>query len=208
MAVLKFTKNELRDQQLHLAQLKRYLPTLQLKKAMLQTEVHETRLQIERQEKLLEQQQAAVDVFSPLLSDERAFFLPQAVAVQKVRKRLENVAGVEIPYFEGVDFVPFPYSLFETAPWIDAAREQLLRLVEKREEVQVIRLKKEALEKELRAVSTRVNLFEKILIPRAEENIRVIRVQLSDRELAAVSRAKVAKTKIAAQKERWQTTHA
>lgn len=208
MAVLKFTKNELRDQQLHLAQLRRYLPTLQLKKAMLQTEVHETRLEIEKNEQLFAQQRAAVDAFSVLFSGEREVFLSQAVVVQKVRKRLENIAGVEIPYFEGVDFAPFSYSLFETAPWVDTAREQLLQLVEQQEEVKVIRQKKEALEKELRAVSTRVNLFEKILIPRAEENIRSIRVQLSDRELAAVSRAKVAKTKIASQKERWQKAHA
>ncbi len=39
MAETKLTKNELRNQQTHLAQLEKYLPTLQLKKAMLQAEV-------------------------------------------------------------------------------------------------------------------------------------------------------------------------
>ena len=39
MAEIKFTKTELRSQQLKLDRLRKYLPTLQLKKAMLQVEV-------------------------------------------------------------------------------------------------------------------------------------------------------------------------
>jgi len=46
-----------------------------------------------------------------------------------------------------------------------------------------------------------VNLFEKILIPRAKKNIKKIKVFLGDQELAAVSRAKVAKNKIEQNKE-------
>jgi V/A-type H+-transporting ATPase subunit D len=61
---------------------------------------------------------------------------------------------------------------------------------------------RQALEKEWREVSIRVNLFEKILIPRAVENIRKIKVFLGDQQLAAVSRAKVAKTKIEASKKK------
>ena len=62
--------------------------------------------------------------------------------------------------------------------------------------------KKAALDKELREVSIRVNLFEKVLIPRSEANIKKIKVFLGDMELAAVSQAKVAKTKIEAGKEK------
>ncbi|HEY5259666.1 MAG TPA: V-type ATP synthase subunit D, partial [Rhabdochlamydiaceae bacterium] len=50
--------------------------------------------------------------------------------------------------------------------------------------------------KELRDVSIRVNLFEKILIPRAQGNIRKIKIFLGDQQLAAVCQAKVAKQKI------------
>ena len=56
--------------------------------------------------------------------------------------------------------------------------------------------KKKALEDEFREVSIRVNLFEKILIPRALRNIKKIKVFLGDQQLAAVSQAKVAKRKI------------
>ncbi|MFN0065614.1 MAG: hypothetical protein ACKVOH_05190 [Chlamydiales bacterium] len=50
MAEIKLTKNELRAQQIKLGQLRKYLPTLQLKKAMLQTQVNEVRLEIRRLE--------------------------------------------------------------------------------------------------------------------------------------------------------------
>ena len=56
--------------------------------------------------------------------------------------------------------------------------------------------KKRSLEKELRDVSIRVNLFEKVLIPRCREAVKKIKVFLGDQELAAVAQAKVAKQKI------------
>ena len=46
------------------------------------------------------------------------------------------------------------------------------------------------------------NLFEKILIPRAKANIKKIKVFLGDQLLAAVSQAKVAKTKVMLNKEK------
>ena len=51
----------------------------------------------------------------------------------------------------------------------------------------------------MRKVTQRVNLFEKVLIPRTREQIRRIRIYLSDAERAAVVRSKIAKRKHAAQ---------
>lgn len=200
MAEIKLTKNELRNQQTRLAQLEKYLPTLQLKKAMLQAEVQETRHEIEKQESVQEQLRHKAEEFSGLLSTKTTIEPLEAVKIKKVSKHYENIAGVEVPYFEGVEFEDFTYSLFETAPWVDGAILNLRSLAELREHIKVLHEQKRALEKELREVSIRVNLFEKILIPRAVENIRVIKVFLGDQELAAVSRAKVAKAKIEANK--------
>jgi len=44
-------------------------------------------------------------------------------------------------------------------------------------------------------VTRRVNLFEKVLIPRAQANIRRIRIALGDMERAAVVTSKIAKRK-------------
>jgi len=201
MAEVKLTKNELRDQQSRLGQLEKYLPTLQLKKAMLQAEVGEARQEIAALERQFETQYATVEAFSALLSEKIAVHPEQAVQVAEVNKRYENIAGVEVPYFEGVVFAPFHYDLFDTPPWLDGVVANLRTLKETREKVAVVEEKKEALERELREVSIRVNLFEKILIPRALKNIKKIKVFLGDQELAAVSQAKAAKSKIEARKQ-------
>lgn len=201
MAEIKLTKNELRFQQLRLGQLNKYLPTLQLKKAMLQAEVNEARLEILAVTKEYETQYEKVESFSALLSDESAFDPDQAVKVKEIHKRYENIAGVEVPYFDSLDFEPFHYSLFESPPWFDALIRELRHLISAQEKINVAREKKAALEKELREVSIRVNLFEKILIPRALKNIKKIKVFLGDQELSAVAQAKVAKEKIEKKKE-------
>ena len=52
------------------------------------------------------------------------------------------------------------------------------------------------LQKELRTTVQRVNLFEKVKIPEAKENIRVISIYLQDQQTAAVVRGKIAKRKL------------
>jgi len=121
--------------------------------------------------------------------------------IEELKKRYENIAGVEVPYFESLRFADFHYDLFDTPPWVDSVIVGLRQLIEANLRVQVAREKKQALEKELREVSIRVNLFEKILIPRALANIKKIRVFLGDLQLAAVSQAKVAKNKIMERKK-------
>lgn len=196
MAEVKLTKNELRDQQTHLAQLEKYLPTLQLKKAMLQAEVQEVRHQIVQLEELQNAKRSRVEAFSPLLTTRTTIDPLKAVKIKKLVKHYENIAGVEVPYFESIEFDDFTYNLFETAPWVDAAIVDLKIFAEVHEKLKIAYEQREALEKEWREVSIRVNLFEKILIPRAISTIRRIKVFLGDQELAAVSRAKVAKKKI------------
>lgn len=189
---MKLTKNELRAQQNRLKQLEKYLPTLQLKKAMLQLQVSEARHEILQLKEAFHQQHGKVEQYSSLLPD-----LPGRFAsVEQVKKRYDNIAGVEVPHFEGVAFFPFEYDLFETPPWFDSAISGIRELVAANVKVGVAEEKKRALEKEFREVSIRVNLFEKILIPRALKNIKKIKVFLGDQQLAAVSQAKVAKRKI------------
>lgn len=195
MSEVKLTKNELRDQQQKLAQLQKYLPTLQLKKAMLQAEVHEARLQIERLEHEYSMQIAKVEAFSQLLTEKTSIDPEEASRIKTVHKRYENIAGIEVPHFESVEFDKLSYSLFETPPWVDSAIVSLRAMAESHVRVEVMRELKAALEKELREVSIRVNLFEKILIPRATVNIKKIKIFLGDQQLAAVSQAKVAKSK-------------
>jgi V/A-type H+/Na+-transporting ATPase subunit D len=196
MAEIKLTKNALRSEQNRLNQLEKYLPTLQLKKAMLQTEVVEVKQEILGLEEKFNQRHLQVSTAFRLMSARLGFDLMKAVKIKEIVKEYENIAGVDIPLYKETRFVPFSYPLFGTPPYIDALISDLRRMVESQCEIQVSIEKKEALEAELRDVSIRVNLFEKNLIPKAKGHIKRIKVFLGDQELAAVGQAKVAKSKI------------
>lgn len=198
---IKLTKMELRDQQYKLKQLQKYLPTLQLKKAMLQTEVNNAMYEIERLSREYNEEYQTCEAFQALLSDPEADIIDRVVDIEMVEKRYENIAGAEIPFFEKVIFKPMEYSLFETPLWIDRSMEKIQKLVIAKEKIEVVKEKKRILAKELREVSIRVNLFEKILIPRTQGNIKKIKVFLGDQELASVVQAKVTKGKIIKRKE-------
>ncbi len=201
MSQIKLTKMELRDQQYKLKQLLKYLPTLQLKKAMLQTEVNNALYEIEGLTRVYHKQLGDCETFQSLLTDPEAEVLSQSAQVEEVGKRFENIAGAEIPFFEKVLFKPNEYSLFESPLWIDSAIEKVKELIVAKEKIEVVKEKKQILEKELSEVSIRVNLFEKILIPRTQGHIKKIKVFLGDQELASVAQAKVAKSKIIKRKE-------
>ncbi len=168
---------------------------------MLQIEVNEVRGVIEQLRLQYKKTKEYVDAYSIMLSDQESIDLQDAANILNVRRRYENIAGIEVPYYEGIEFSDFNYLLFEAPAWVDAAIVGLRKIAESKAEVLVAEEKKAALEKELREVSIRVNLFEKILIPRSLFNIKKIKVFLGDQQLAAVSQAKAAKKKIEANRE-------
>ncbi len=202
MAEIKLTKNELRAQQIRLGQLERYLPTLQLNKAQLQQEVLYAKQEIEKADQELLERYESVKNFASLLSGDFAVDVDRIALIDYVETSSENIAGVEVPIFEKAHFIPFEYDLFDSPPWIDSAITFIRDLISCKAALEVAKEKNERLKEELRQVSIRVNLFEKILIPRANKNIKMIKVFLGDQELAAVSQAKVAKAKIEARKGR------
>src|SRR3990167_8928281 len=202
MSILRLTKTELRSQQTRLFQFQRYLPTLQLKKAMLQFELLSAEMEIASLKEEYRSLRNQIDAFSPFLLEKVSVNLVEYAEVLHVKKKYENIAGVEVPLFEKVVFREADYFLLDTPAWTDRATELVREFVSNREKISVAEEKRHALEKELRDVSIRVNLFEKILIPRAQQNMAKIRIFLSDQQLAAVAQAKVAKRKILLRKSR------
>jgi V/A-type H+-transporting ATPase subunit D len=193
---IKLTKNELRSQQNRLTQFVRYLPTLQLKKAMLQFEVSLCLIEIQTLYSDYQRVKSQVDSFSSLLLEKVTVDLMQYAEIVFVRKEYENIAGVEIPVFKDIQFKEPEYFLFDTPVWTEKATQTVREMLTIQEKIHIAEEKKRALEKELRDVSIRVNLFEKVLIPRAQANIKKIRIFLSDLQLSSVAQAKVAKRKI------------
>lgn len=196
--MLKLTKNELRDQQQKLSLFQKYLPTLQLKKAMLQFEVNQAAAEIAKKKEEFVAARLTAKSFSPLLLDRTSGDPLEYVKIETVHKHMENVAGAEIPVFDSITFRDPDYFLFDTPVWMDQALELIKELIIAREKLKIAEEQKRALERELREVSIRVNLFEKVLIPRSQENIKKIRIFLGDQQLSSVAQAKVAKMKIKA----------
>lgn len=198
---MRLTKTELRSQQIRLHQLEKYLPTLQLKKTLLQMEVNLAQQEIERLVIEYQSQKKEVTAYAALFSDRGASDLFPAVKVVDVKYHTENIAGLDIPVFDQVVFQESTHFIFDAPVWLDASIQGLRELIVLREKIRIAEEKKATIEKELREVSIRVNLFEKILIPRAQANIRKIRIFLGDQQLSAVCQAKVAKQKILEREE-------
>ena len=137
------------------------------------------------------------DSWIAVFSEKEAF--PNGIiTVRNVRKGFGNIAGVEIPIFEGADFSRGDYDLYETPLWIDIAANHMERAMILDLEAEVLEEQVRLLGAELRATSQRVNLFEKVKIPETEENIKKISVYLADQQVSAVVRSKISKRKIAA----------
>ena len=117
------------------------------------------------------------------------------VRVEALDLDTANIAGVTVPVLTNVRFARPEIDYFETPVWLDDAITALSELTGIRAEQLVLERRRALLGEELRITAQRVNLFEKVMIPRAEENMRVIRIGLGDAQTAAVARAKLAKGK-------------
>ncbi len=194
MAV-KLTKNELKAQKESLKMYNRYLPTLQLKKQQLQTEIRaiESRARDvrSRRDKLHAEFEAWIAVFS-----EKEAFAPDTVTVKQIRTSTGNIAGVSIPVFDGADFDRAAYDLYDTPLWIDTASDKMETVLSLDLEAGVLDEQVRLLQAELRTTTQRVNLFEKIKIPETKENIRKISVYLGDQQVSAVVRGKISKNNL------------
>ena len=196
MAKIKLTKNELKGQKDALKMYRRYLPTLILKKQQLQTEIRaiEDKAKEVRNEKL--ELETGFEDWIAVFSEESAF--PQSVVtVSNIRKGKGNIAGVDIPTYEGADFSRGDYDFYSTPLWVDIAADYIEKAISLDLEAEVLDEQVRLLESELRATSQIVNLFEKVKIPETQRNIKKISIYLADQQVSAVVRSKISKRKIA-----------
>ena len=192
---IKLTKNELKKQKDNLKQFQRYLPTLQLKKQQLQSVIMGIRQELERKEAERIQMIGDLDDWVAVFFEEDKK-IENLVQPDKVIVKEDNIAGVKIPAFEELTFKDINYDVDDYPLWVDTATLKLREIARLDAIVSTLRKQTELLEAELRTTSQRVNLFEKVKIPEAKENIRVIQVYLGDQQTAAVVRGKISKKKL------------
>ena len=196
MGKIKLTKTELKAQQEALRQYRRFLPTLQLKKQQLQLEIRLSRERLAEnrraESRLVDKLAAWIGVFA---DDDMTRLLSEGLRLVRVRRGGLNIAGVMVPTFDGAEFEEPSLDPVATDWYYDESLSALKEAVSLRAAGRIIEEQERLLSRELRVTTQRVNLFEKVKIPECRENIRRIRVQISDQETAAVARSKIAKEK-------------
>ncbi len=195
MAKVRLTKGELKRQRDALRQYGRYLPTLQLKKQQLQLEILQQITLLSEKRQVESKKKEAIKGWAGLLA-EPGINIKQWLIPSGIITGTKNVAGVDLPVFERIDFKEPEYDLFNMPLWVDFAIEALRSPVSLKKEIQVIEKGIAILKRELRITTQRVNLFEKVMIPQATETIRLIKIYIGDQMTNAVGRCKIAKRKI------------
>ncbi|WP_281930376.1 V-type ATP synthase subunit D [Roseibium album] len=197
MAKLALNKSSLARESTQLAEYRRFLPSLELKRLQITAERAKAKETLARLEQHYEQRFADLAAALPMLANKHVP-LEGLVRLKGVERSEQNLSGTVLPVLGEIDVEVEPYSLLARPHWVDPyvdGMRELLRLNLKRD------VARERIEKLIEAeavISRRVNLFEKVLIPRAERNIKKIRMALADAERDAVVRAKISKRKTAA----------
>jgi V/A-type H+-transporting ATPase subunit D len=194
MARLALNKASLSHQMHQLNTFERFLPSLDMKRMQLIAERAREVAAMDSTRRAGEALREAVTAQIPMLAN-REIDLSALVRVKAVRLGEHNVMGTRLPRLEGIDLEVRDYGYLAKPHWVDRLVEALARMLELRVQLSVQARRAALLDEAVRKITQRVNLFEKVLIPRARENIRQIRIYLGDAERAAVVRSKIAKRK-------------
>jgi len=194
MAKLRLTKNEIKKQKDSLKRFEQYLPTLVLKKQQLQTEIQKLHQEMERLKKEKAYQKATIYKWVDVFAEETQ--IGEYVHLERVETEPGNIAGVDIPVFKEAVFKEEEYDLVFTPFWVDQGVEAIKQVLTINAKIKTLKEQDSLVREELRITTQRVNLFEKVMIPKTRENIKKIQIYLGDMQTAAVVTGKIAKEKI------------
>jgi len=198
MAKVSLSKSALSTQSQLLKTYQQFLPSLDLKRKQLMGE--RARIQGEQRtiEHELEALRARVAEELPMLAN-REVDLTNLVRVERIALGRENLMGTWLPMLEDLHLQIRPYSYLAKPHWVEPLVRALTEMAQLRVRLLLAERRVALLDQAVRTVTQRVNLFDKVLIPRTRANIKRIRIALSDAERAAVVRSKIAKKKRAAE---------
>ena len=196
MAKIKLTKTELKAQTDALKRFQRFLPMLQLKKQQLQAEIAGIVQKADEVSEREEKARAELGSWVGLFAVGGEEMLSGLVKVKAINTGTANVAGVTIPVFESVETEVKEIDAWSTPAWIDDAVKAVTGILALRCERRILLKQRDLITAELMTTSQRVNLFEKVKIPDCKENIRVIKIAIGDEQTAAVTRGKIAKSRV------------
>jgi len=192
MARLSLNKSTLSEQIRQLKTYRNFLPSLDLKRRQLLSEQEKARKELRELDQRVETLHPMVEKQIPMLGythvDVRGI-----VRVTRAEIAEENVMGIRLPKLGNLEIKVSEYPFLGKPHWVDRLVQLLQQAIEIRMHRQVMERRLELLASSAKVVSQRVNLFDRVLIPKTEANIQRIRVALSDSERASIVRAKIAK---------------
>lgn len=194
MARVSLSKTSLAKQNRALQTYERYLPSLDLKRRQLMGERAKEREAQRETARRIDALRERVRETLPMLANHE-IDLGGLVRVRRVRLAEENVLGTRLPRLEGIDLERAENGLLSKPHWVDLLGDLLAEMIHLRAQADLHAQRVRLFDAAVRKVTQRVNLFDKVLIPRARDNIKLIRVYLSDAERAAIVRSKIAKNK-------------
>lgn len=192
MARLSLNKAALNKESVKLRRYQQYLPSLELKRQKLVVERARGWSQLEHTRQLIEQCRHKVSESLPMMAN-RDIELNNLVSVSRVELAQENIVGVNLPVLKSSELTDKSYSPYLKPHWADNVAAQLRIMLELQLQYRVQRQRVHLLNTAVKKVTQKVNLFDKVLIPKTQQNIRKIRIFLSDAERADVVRAKITK---------------
>ncbi|WP_289021931.1 V-type ATP synthase subunit D [Desulfobacter postgatei] len=200
MKKVKLTKPELKKQKDSLKRFQRYLPTLQIKKQLLQLEMGRILRDIKEINGEISRIKDSINPWAGYLVQE--IDLSQLLVIDGIETKKVNVTGVDIPMFVAAHIHIEEYDLFEYPLWVDKALEILQALVILTARRIILEAQFRLLSVELQITSQRVNLFEKVKIPEAENAIKKISIHMAEQMATAVGWARIVRKKIQAQERK------
>ncbi len=194
MAQLLLSKATLLKERRQLAAYQRFLPSLEMKRQQLMLAVKASEQQLQQMQQELDQIGDVIAEDVPMLANKDIHLQP-LLTVNKVRYQRENIAGVAIERVAEVLFEQTPVSMLSRPHWVDVVQQRLQQAIEWQLRIEAEQQVLAALQAALIKVTQRMNLFDKVLIPQSQKNIRRIQIYLDDKAREAVVTSKIAKNK-------------
>ena len=194
MARLPLNKAALSRRKRDLATYNQFLPSLDLKRKQLIAARGEAKAELARLEEEERTLHARIGADLPMLADE-SVKVEGLVRVAGLDLDETTVAGVAVPVVGEIRLETRDHGRLVTPHWLDRLAETWREALRLAIEIRVCRARLSRIAEALATVTQRINLFEKVLIPRTEREISRIAIALEEAERAGVIRAKVAKRK-------------
>jgi len=172
----------------------RVLPSLDLKRRQLSAALAMERRELAQERTAFDTAIARAGTSLPMLAGADSS-LDAAIAVHLMPVPTQLIAGVPVEGFARLQIVVVEQGVCGAASWADGLLDAVQLTAELRLRAEVRDRRAAQLEAALRRASQRVNLLEKLLIPRTARQLHSVEVLLGDLKRAAVIRAKIAKSR-------------